>query len=265
MYETITNAQKFIYIVGWSVSVKISLLRWPGEDTTPLGHLLLAKANEGVRVRLLLWDELTSNDLRKTGAMSTEDEETSSFFRGTPVVVKLAPRDRHTKDMFSTKNSFTKICYTHHQKCVIADRETDENPGKRHVVAFVGGLDLTGGRFDTPEHPLFRTLVAEHRDDFRNRMHPTTSSSGPREPWHDIHSCVEGPIAMDVLQNFQERWNKQGDSDNNIICLRSDPNLELDYQCRRPNNWSVQMFRSINSDSAVFDWQTSVSSGLTNK
>lgn len=265
IYETITQAQKFIYIIGWSVSTKISLLRWPGEDTSPLGTLLQAKANDGVRVRLLLWDELTSNDYRKTGAMSTEDEETFAFFRGTSVVVKLAPRDRYTKDMFSTKNSFTKICYTHHQKTVIADMATPEMPGQRHVVAFVGGLDLTGGRFDTPEHPLFRTLVAEHRDDFRNRMHPTTSASGPREPWHDIHSRIEGPAAIDVLQNFQERWNKQGDSSNNIICLQNDPNLQLDYECQKPGSWNTQIFRSINSDSAIFDWQTSLGSGLANK
>jgi phospholipase D1/2 len=33
---------------------------------------------------------------------------------------------------------------------------------------------------------------------------------GPREPWHDIHSKVEGPIARDVLQNFVERWSMQG-------------------------------------------------------
>lgn len=265
MYETITEAQTFIFVVGWSVSAKISLLRWPGEDSTPLGHLLLMKANEGVRVRILLWDELTSNEINKTGAMSTEDEETSLFFKGTPVVVKLAPRDRYTKDMFSTKNSFTKMCYTHHQKCVIADKASPEMPGLRHVIAYVGGLDLTGGRFDTPEHPLFRTLIGEHRYDFRNRMHITTSASGPREPWHDIHSRVEGPAAMDVLQNFQERWNKQGDGDNNIIFLQSIPNLKLDYQYTMPDSWNVQMFRSINSDSAIFDWQTAVSSGLTNK
>lgn len=31
--------------------------------------------------------------------------------------------------------------------------------GQRRVVAFVGGLDLTDGRYDRHDHPLFETLV----------------------------------------------------------------------------------------------------------
>ena len=30
------------------------------------------------------------------------------------------------------------------------------------------GLDLTGGRYDTPDHQLFSTLLNEHNNDFRN-------------------------------------------------------------------------------------------------
>ena len=36
---------------------------------------------------------------------------------------------------------------------------------RRRLVAFVGGLDLTGGRYDTPDHELFKTLLAEHGND----------------------------------------------------------------------------------------------------
>ena len=81
-------------------------------------------------------------------------------------------------------------------------------------MAFVGGLDLTGGRYDTPEHELFSTLRTDHDGDFRNRNikkeEPTSEHIGPREPWHDIHSKVEGPVAKDVLMNFIERWRQQG-------------------------------------------------------
>lgn len=266
VHATLMAATQFIYICGWSVSAKISLLRDDGDDTRTLGDVLKQKAYEGVRVRLLLWDELTSNDLRKQGAMSTEDEETANFFRGTPVVVVLAPRDRHSKDMFSTKTHFTSLCYTHHQKCVIADAPIEEAPGRRKVVAFVGGLDLTGGRYDSPEHPLFRTLVKEHKNDFRNRVFPTlTSSNGPREPWHDIHSFIDGPAAHDVLMNFIERWRKQAaDHINAIVPLQQMEGMEPDYRSAAPDRWGVQIFRSINTDSALFDWSASTA-GLTKK
>lgn len=36
----------------------------------------------------------------------------------------------------------------------------------------------------------------------------TVDARGPREPWHDLHSKIDGPAAYDVLQNFQERWLK---------------------------------------------------------
>lgn len=30
----------------------------------------------------------------------------------------------------------------------------------------------------------------------------------PREPWHDLHSRIDGPAAYDVLTNFEDRWLK---------------------------------------------------------
>lgn len=40
----------------------------------------------------------------------------------------------------------------------------------RRVVAFIGGLDLTDGRYDRPDHPLFETLKTGgvHAEDFYN-------------------------------------------------------------------------------------------------
>lgn len=54
--------------------------------------------------------------------------------------------------------------YTHHQKSVIVDADAGHN--MRKIIAFVGGLDLCPGRYDTPEHSLFRTLQTVHKDDF---------------------------------------------------------------------------------------------------
>lgn len=56
--------------------------------------------------------------------------------------------------------------FTHHQKTVILDAPfpagaqvptvEGRSPSKR-VIAFVGGLDLTDGRYDFHHHPLFET------------------------------------------------------------------------------------------------------------
>lgn len=56
--------------------------------------------------------------------------------------------------------------YSHHQKTVIVD--ADAGHFKRKIVAFIGGLDLCMGRYDTPQHPLFRTLETVHKDDIHN-------------------------------------------------------------------------------------------------
>ena len=51
---------------------------------------------------------------------------------------------------------------------MIVDSECGYQPdGRRKLVAYVGGLDLTGGRYDTPDHPLFETLKTDHNGDFR--------------------------------------------------------------------------------------------------
>ena len=119
--------------------------------------------------------------------------------------------------------TFVSTSYSHHQKTIICDAPAlactrtrkfstaspEQNP--RRFVAFLGGLDITDGRWDTPKHELFSTLNDEHKDDFYQKFAPGVEKRhGPREPWHDIHSKLEGPIAFDVFQNFLERWNKQG-------------------------------------------------------
>ncbi len=36
-----------------------------------------------------------------------------------------------------------------------------------------------------------------------------TCVAGPRQPWHDIHCRLEGPVAWDVYHNFVQRWKQQ--------------------------------------------------------
>ncbi|TVU10231.1 hypothetical protein EJB05_43745 [Eragrostis curvula] len=236
--HAILEAHHMIYIVGWSVYHKVKLVREPsrplpeGGDLT-LGDLLKFKSQEGVRVCLLVWDDKTSHD-------------------------KL-----FIKTVVGT-------LFTHHQKCVLVDSQAWGN--KRKITAFIGGLDLCDGRYDTPEHRLFKDLDTVFKDDYHN---PTfsTGSKGPRQPWHDLHCRIDGPAAYDVLKNFEQRWRKATKwrsrfksvshwKDDALIKLEriswilspsttvqnDDPSLWVSKE-QDPENWHVQIFRSIDSGS----------------
>ena len=93
LYEVIKNAQKFIYITGWSVHAAIQLMR--GDDDpdgfSNVGELLKLKAEEGVKVLLMVWNERLSTE-QSAGLMGTHDEETRTFFEGTDVQCVLVSR-----------------------------------------------------------------------------------------------------------------------------------------------------------------------------
>ncbi|CAL5024394.1 unnamed protein product [Urochloa decumbens] len=222
----VLGAQHLVYVAGWSVYTKVKLLREGGmspemeakaaevrelggvdvEDMC-LGDLLKYKSQEGVRVLLLVWDDKTSHDnffLRTRGVMGTHDEQTKKFFKHSSVICLLSPRYPSNKlSMFKQKVVGT--LYTHHQKCVLVDTPASETT--RRVTAFLGGLDLCAGRYDTPGHTLFRGLGTVFHGDVYN---PTFGGDerGPRQPWHDMHCRLDGPAAYDVLENFEQRWRK---------------------------------------------------------
>lgn len=260
IFDAITNAKHLIYITGWSVYTEITLVRdsrrqKPGGDIT-LGELLKKKASEGVKVLMLVWDDRTSVGLlKKDGLMATHDQETEQFFQGTEVNCVLCPRN--PDDGGSIVQSLQiGTMFTHHQKIVVVDSELPSGESeKRRILSFVGGIDLCDGRYDTPFHSLFRTLDTAHHDDFHQPNFPggAITKGGPREPWHDIHSRLEGPIAWDVLFNFEQRWRKQGGKDVLVnfrelddIIIPPSPVMYLDDS----ETWNVQLFRSIDEGAA---------------
>lgn len=258
--QTLKSAQHFILITGWSVKTDIKLVRGNDDDEMSLGRILYDKALNGIDVRLLLWDEITSTDSNKMGAMSTFDNKTKEYFKNSPVKVSLALRTKKPKGVLPESSYFTQCCYSHHQKTIIVDAEI---PGKdkRQLTAFVGGLDLTAGRYDTPDHHLFSTLDREHKDDFYNNLVNTNAQSGPRQPWHDIHSQISGPAAKQVFKNFADRWKMQGITDDVDVNTES---IDFTYSYDFQDTWSVQIFRSISEDSVKFK-ESKIKSLLTKK
>eukprot|EP00667_Euglena_gracilis_P001772 EG_transcript_1770 len=270
LYAAILEAKKFIYITGWSVWHELRLVRGPN-GSPPLGELLIAKARKGVCVRILLWDDATSIDSSvlnavlkktKTGLMNTFDEQTMRFFRNSGVKCRKAKcyargfsnQDAGTSKRISWLNSHLGYgtVFTHHQKTVSMDAPDPEVSIKRRRISFIGGVDLTTGRYDTPDHGLYRTLNTAHQGDFRNKLGDFDPALGPREPWHDVHSLVEGPIAHDVIENFETRWKRQvtGSAMARLYTMQKDPAFHLEDTELNSFGWDVQMFRSITGDSA---------------
>ncbi|KAL9676437.1 hypothetical protein QQ045_004651 [Rhodiola kirilowii] len=254
IFDAISNARYLIYITGWSVYTKITLIRDPRRQkpggNLNLGQLLIKKANEGVRVLMLVWDDRTSVEVfKKDGLMGTHDQETEEYFRNTNVRCYLCPRNPDGGKS-QVQGFEVSTMFTHHQKSVVVDKEV---PGggfhNRMIVSFIGGIDLCDGRYDAQDHPLFRTLGTVHHDDFHqpNFTGSSVSKGGPREPWHDIHCQLEGPVAWDVLYNFEQRWRKQ--VGNNYLLTRElndfVPPTTPVMMPSDPETWNIQIFRSI--------------------
>ncbi|KAM7257284.1 hypothetical protein ACFE04_013025 [Oxalis oulophora] len=279
--HAILEAHHMVYIAGWSIFHKVKLVREPSRPlpsggNLTLGDLLKYKSQEGVRVLLLVWDDKTSHSkffINTAGVMQTHDEETRKFFKHSSVHCVLSPRYASSK-LSIFKQQVVGTLFTHHQKCVIVDSQAPGN--YRKISAFLGGLDLCDGRYDTPEHRLFRDLDTHvFKDDYHNPTIPA-GTKGPRQPWHDLHCKVEGPAAYDVLANFEQRWRKATRwsefgkrfkrvthwHDDALIKLEriswilspssttpeDDPKLWVSKE-EDPENWHVQVFRSIDSGS----------------
>ncbi|KAJ8748941.1 hypothetical protein K2173_013378 [Erythroxylum novogranatense] len=265
IFDAIRQARRLIYITGWSVWHQVRLVRDAGHPSdATLGEILRSKSQEGVRVLLLVWDDPTSRSIlgyKTDGIMATHDEETRRFFKSSSVQVLLCPRIAGKRHSW-VKQTEVGTIYTHHQKTVIVDADAGNN--RRKIIAFVGGLDLCDGRYDTPQHPIFRTLQTVHKDDYHNPNYNGNTAGCPREPWHDMHCKIDGPAAYDVLTNFEERWLKASKPhgirklkksyDDSLLRLERVPDILglLDVPALSeddPEAWHVQIFRSIDSNS----------------
>ena len=77
----------------------------------------------------------------------------------------------------------------HHQKIVVVD----------DALAFCGGLDVTEGRWDTPEH---------RSGDPRRRLR----SGEIAQPWHDAAAMMTGPAAAALGELARARWLRANDA-----------------------------------------------------
>lgn len=209
--RAINMAKDVIYIHDWWLSPELYMRRPAAiSQKWRLDRLLQKKAREGVKIFIIIY--------RNVEAAIPIDSEYTKFS-----MLDLHPNVfvQRSPNQFK-KNQFF---FAHHEKICIVD----------HTVAFVGGIDLCFGRWDTPQHSVVddKPTGFEESDlpkdadhcqlwpgkdysnprvqDFYKLSEPYAEmydrTKTPRMPWHDISMQVVGQPARDLTRHFIQRWN----------------------------------------------------------
>lgn len=228
--DGIRSAKSFIMITGWQLDYDVELDN-RGDPKHPgrLSELLADALQRGVHVRVMLYDSIAS-------AMDTHDDDTQPKLNDLPPgkgSIQVMLQNPNTGRATAASKRDANFFFSHHQKSVIVD-------GK---VAFVGGIDLAYGRWDTdacdvvidrslhvindayngqidPYRPATEAEKGLTKDaGGRPGFAPAYTTNGndhgrllgeqtqPRQPWQDVALRIEGPAAFDVFGNFVLRWN----------------------------------------------------------
>ncbi len=175
MRSAIAQAKRSVFILGWDFDSRIRLVPDGARDGYPeeLGEFLkeVVRRNRDLRMYVLSWD------FAMVFALDREWLPLYKFGWKTHPRPRLRFRldDRHP------------LGGSHHQKVVVID----------DAVAFVGGLDLTHGRWDTPEH----LPEQPSRLDAQGR---------PSRPNHDVQAIVDGAAARALGELCRDRWLRLG-------------------------------------------------------
>eukprot|EP01134_Creolimax_fragrantissima_P007965 CFRG7965T1 len=236
MYAEIKKAENFIYIAGWSVYPLLRMIRSPTPKET-LETLLKEKAKEGVQVIVMVWGNTVP-------VIKTYDRMVEEAFKDSDVIAIRATRRVPNTDEAS---SLADISFTHHQKTVVLDSGGE-------LVGYVGGIDLTIGRYDDQIHPLFgREPNVENDDYYQSTISDPNPLTDPREPLHDIHSRNTNEGAVDTFLNFQERFYKEVEENtkNAAGTLYNYTLLPSLAACSNGSDWTTQTVRSIDVNSFI--------------
>ncbi len=193
--EALARAERTIFIVGWDIDSRMQLVPEGANDGLPaaLGEFLqaLASMRRRLRIYILAWDF----------AMIY------AFEREWMPVYQTGWRSR--RGIVFRQDGTHPRGASHHQKLVVIDDR----------LAFVGGLDLTRSRWDTPGHLA---------NDARRR----DANGLQYGPFHDVQAMFDGDAAATIGALARERWHR---SCGKRIALRSHRAVARDADPWPPN------------------------------
>nr|XP_057943877.1 phospholipase D1 isoform X2 [Doryrhamphus excisus] len=252
--DALEQAKEEIFITDWWLSPEVFLKRPATDDFWRLDQVLKRKAEQGVKVCVLLYKEVEL-------ALGINSEHSKRTLMDMHPNIKVMRHPDHVSSVV--------FLWAHHEKMVAIDQ----------TVAFVGGIDLAFGRWDDNQYRLTdlgSTDTAEKLTDKdlsqidtdENNVAVPESSDGqthefvdltgntklwlgkdysnfikkdwvqldrpfednidrtkvPRMPWRDLSAALHGRAARDVARHFIQRWNftkifKNKYKDNFYPCL----------------------------------------------
>ncbi|KAI5475207.1 phospholipase D [Pseudohyphozyma bogoriensis] len=200
--ELLDSAKETIWILDWWLTPELFLRRPPSENEQwRLDRLLLKKAEQGVKINIIVYKEVTQT-------MTMSSSHTKHHLEDMHDNISVMRHPDHIGGEIT-------LYWSHHEKVVIVD----------NVYACIGGLDICFGRWDAHNHVLadvhpenFSHTVFAGQDynnarvqDFQAVDHWVSNQQSrletARMPWHDCHMMAVGPVVLDIAQHFVERWN----------------------------------------------------------
>jgi phosphatidylserine/phosphatidylglycerophosphate/cardiolipin synthase-like enzyme len=166
--DAFARAKRRIVIVGWDFDSRIHLRNDESDGkSTTLGEYLRALVEENPRldIHILIW----RNSLFYANNSDVPLLPFASWWDHPRIHYRLD--DRHP------------VTASHHEKIVTVD----------DAIAFIGGMDLTDGRWDDKGH----------QPDNPRR---TTAGQVPYGPVHDVHSVLDGDAARALADIARTRW-----------------------------------------------------------
>lgn len=238
--QALESARQTIWILDWWLSPELYLRRPPARNEEwRIDKVLQRAANRGVKINIIVYKEVTQ-------ALTLSSAHTKHALEALSPNIGVFRHPDHLPDAQTAHSSIISalqgmkldaagaaklgadalkglygitddviLYWAHHEKLCLIDGQ----------IAFMGGLDLCFGRWDTNQHPIadahpsdLNKIVFPGQDfnnarvmDFSEVDHPFQNkldrAKSSRMGWSDISICLRGPCVGDLIHHFVDRWN----------------------------------------------------------